>query len=135
MTNKFWRIVLWVAGFAIVFAILLLAFVVLSEAQTVGPVNLTSTQCASISADQKSTVFLQVTGTWTGTLSPKASIGGRPSFAIQVTPAASSTPQSSITADGGYYARVAGYTFFQVCGNTVATGTARIYLNASPASH
>lgn len=115
--------------------LLLVVLCGLLSAQSVGPISITSAQCAPIGTDQMATVYVQVTGTWTGTLTPKASIKGQTPFAINVTPAASSTPQASITANGGYYARVAGYNYFQVCGNTVATGTAKVYLNASPAPH
>ena len=80
------------------------------------------------------TVFFQVTGTWTGTLQPTISVKGQTPANIQVTPAASNTPQSTVTASGAYFARVAGYNTFQVCGNTVSAGTAVIYLNASPAA-
>ena len=104
-------------------------------AQSVGPVAITSTQCAPIGTDRMATVYLQITGTWTGTLTPKVAIAGNAPVPIQVTPSNSQTPQSSITANGGYFVHVAGWTYFQVCGNTVASGTANVYLNASPASH
>lgn len=112
----------------------LLLFCAPCFAQSVGPISITSTQCASISADQKATVAIQVTGTWTGTLQPSVAIAGRPAANIQVTPSTTSTAQSTITANGGYSAKVAGFTYFQVCGASVISGTAKVYLNASPKS-
>ena len=104
-------------------------------AQSIGPISITSTQCATIPTNQRATVYMQVIGTWTGTLQPQALINGQPPFNVQVTPAATSTPQDTITADGAYYARVAGYSAFTLCGNTVGSGTAIVYLNASQAPH
>lgn len=112
---------------------LLIAFCALALAQSSsGPFAITSNQCASIAPSTNATVFLQVTGTWTGTLQPKASIAGQPAFNVQVVPSTSTIPQSTITANGGYSTNVGGFSQFLVCGNTIASGTANIYLNAAP---
>ena len=100
--------------------------------QSAGPVTITSAQCAIISADGEATAGINVSGTWTGTLQPQGTIQGQIAFNVQVTPAGSTTPQSTITANGAYVLSVAGYSSFQVCGNTVATGAAIINLNVSP---
>lgn len=127
----FWWFVL---GMSVLF-ILMAIFLQESHGQSSGPFPITSTQCATIGADQKGTVFLQVTGTWTGTLQPQGALDGQPAFNVQVTPSNSSTAQSTVTANGGYWATVAGYTNFQICGATVGSGTAKVYLNASKKSH
>lgn len=97
-----------------------------------GPFAITSTQCAPIAPGANATVYLQVTGTWTGTLQPKASIAGQPTFNVQVVPSNSTVPQSTITANGGYSTTVAGYSYFAVCGASVSAGTATVNLNAAP---
>ena len=89
--------------------------------------------CVSINATAQSTVGIQVTGTWTGTLQPEISIQGQSAQNTQVVPSTSSTAASTITANGVYTARVAGGTTFLLCGNTVASGTANIFLNATTA--
>lgn len=90
--------------------------------------------CATITTDtDKSTVGIQVTGTWTGTLQPQVAIQGQAAVNTQVTPAGSSTPQSTITVNGIYTTSVAGTSTFQLCGPT-GTGTAVVWLNGSKAA-
>lgn len=96
--------------------------------------SITSIECVSIGVDKQSTVGIQITGSWTGTIQPKISIQGQTAANIQVTPSTSSTAQSTITANGVYRAVVAGGSTFMVCGNTVATAPANVFLNASTAS-
>lgn len=114
--------------------LLLLALASLLLGQSVGPILISSTQCASIGTDQMGTVSFQVVGTWTGTLTPYVAQQGQPLVATFVTPWNSATPALGVTANGGYSVNVAGKTVFKLCGNTVASGTARVYLNASPAT-
>jgi hypothetical protein len=104
-------------------------------AQSVGPVSITSNQCAVISLGaQSSTVAINVAGTWTGTLQPQITIQGQTAVNTSVFPAGSTTSQTTITANGAFTVSVAGFSTFQLCGNTVATGTATVYLNVSQAS-
>ena len=101
--------------------------------QTVkGVIN--TTECVQIATDQKATVYLQVTGGWSGTIQPKVTIDGQAYVNVQVTPSTSSTAQNTITANGAYFANVAGYSLFTVCGATVATAPANVFLNTSPAA-
>lgn len=95
---------------------------------------ITTTQCIQIATDQKATVYLQVTGGWSGTIQPKVTIDGQAYVNVQVTPSTSSTAQNTITANGAYFANVAGYSLFTVCGATVATAPANVFLNTSPAA-
>ena len=90
------------------------------------------TGCVNVDVSRISTVGIQVSGTWSGTLQPEVSVAGQPAADAQVVPSTSSTPQSTITANGVYVAKVAGASTFLLCGNTVASGTASIYLNPSP---
>ena len=98
------------------------------------PYTITGTGCASISVDEKATVAFYVSGSWSGTIQPSASFAGQSSANYQVTPAASTTSQSTVTTNGAYFTNVAGNTVFYLCGNTV-TGTAKIYANTSPYVH
>ena len=100
-------------------------------AQIVGPTSITAAQCAKIDTGGLATVGINVTGTWTGTLQPQGTILGQTAFNVTVVPSTSNTSQATITADGAYVAAVAGYSTFQLCGNTVASGTATVYLNGA----
>lgn len=100
----------------------------------VGPKSITGglTSCAQIDATGLNTVAINVAGTWTGTIQPQGALLGQAAFSLLVTPAASVTPQATITANGAFVVGVSGLSLFQVCGNTV-TGTATVYLNGSSA--
>jgi hypothetical protein len=96
-----------------------------------GPWFITSTQTASISVGAASTVGIQVTGTWTGTLQPQVAIAGQAGVNTAVYPTGSTTSQTTITANGFYTMPAAGATTFLLVGNTVSSGTAVIYLSQS----
>lgn len=105
-------------------------------AQTSGTIPSTGggTGCVSIALGPRvSMVVLQVTGTWSGTLQPEIAIQGQAATNISVTPSSSTASQSTITANGVYSATTAGADTFLLCGNTVASGTAAVYLNLSNA--
>jgi hypothetical protein len=118
------------------FALVALSPFLAAQAKVSGTIPSTGggASCVSINVDAQATVAVQVTGTWTGTLQPKLSIQGQTAANIQVTPSTSSTPASTITANGVYRSSVAGGSTFQLCGATVASGTANVYLNSSTAS-
>ena len=85
--------------------------------------------CVTVNTDGQGIVGISVTDTWTGTLQGRVSIGGDAPQNVQVTPYSSSTAQSTITANGTFTANVVGSQQFQLCGNTVASGTATVKLN------
>jgi len=102
--------------------------------QTSGTIPSTAgSSCVPVGVFNQSTAGIQITGSWTGTLQPKISIQGQTAQNIQVVPSTSSTAQSTITANGLYTARVAGGSTFYICGNTVSSGTANVFLNATTA--
>jgi len=109
-------------------SILLFLVALLCSAQTIGPLSITSTQCVSVSTDGQATVGFRVVGSWTGTIQPKGYIDGQTRFNLSVTPSTSSTAQSTVTANGAYFAGVSGYSGFSLFGATV-TNTAKIYFN------
>lgn len=93
------------------------------------------TGCVNISVGEGvATIGIQVTGTWTGTLQPQISVQGQAAANTQVTPSTSSVAQSTITGNGAFTAGVAGYSTFLLCGNTVNSGTANVFLNATKAA-
>lgn len=111
-----------------------LLFALPSFAQTTsGPFSLTGTDCIYVSVDGQSQAAMYVSGTWSGTIQPKASISGQAGANLQVVPSTSSTAQSTITANGLYTATVAGFQTFVLCGNTV-TGTATVYFSVTQRS-
>jgi hypothetical protein len=95
---------------------------------------LTGTGCTSVAVGQNATAAFQVTGSWSGTIQPKSAVAGQAAANSQVTPAASTTAQSTVTGNGAFTASVAGYSIFQLCGATV-TGTAKVFLNLSRFIH
>ena len=102
-------------------------------------INASTSPCATIGVTQQSTVGITVTGTFSATLQPEVAMTGRDGSTAgtpqntQVTPSSSSTAQSTITAAGAYKAAVGGFDTFLVCVTSYASGSATIYLNASPA--
>lgn len=92
--------------------------------------SITGTTCFGIDTTNAGTIGISVqnssTGSaWSGTIQPQGSIGGDPPANIQVTPSTGGAAQSTITANGVYIVASSGYTYVQVCGNTV-TNTAAI---------
>lgn len=99
--------------------------------------TITASTCFQINVYGKGSVGILVknSGTaWTGTIQPSVIIENDPNGTtgnVQVTPSTSPTAQSTITANGTYFASVAGANYFQLCGNTV-TNTASITLTPIP---
>ena len=112
---------------------ILLLLCSLSRAQSFGPFSLTASQCLTVDVGQKGTATYQVLGSWTGTIQPKVSVAGQPAVNGQTTPAASTTPQSTITGNGAFFTPVSGYSSFILCGATI-TNTATVYVNVSSAA-
>lgn len=106
----------------------------IAAAQSQGSFSLTGSQCLSVSTLQKATATYQMTGTWSGTIQPKVSLAGQSAVNTRAVPVASTTPASTVTANGAYFTLVSGYSNFLLCGNTI-TGTAVIYVNLSEAAH
>jgi len=99
--------------------VLLTAF---SAQAAVNNTIITNTQCVAVDATNLGTAGIHVTGTWTGSLQPQNAIGGQPPVNLG----------SAITANGFYSVTIAGSTLFQVCGNTVTSGSATVYLSTAP---
>jgi hypothetical protein len=111
--------------------IALLAFAGFASAQT-GTIT-TNGQCRSIDTDNKGQGTLEVSGTWTGTLTWYVSNGVSRAAVDLGTPAAPGTAVNSTTANGHWYGNVGGWRSFEVCATAAMTGTATIWLNASNA--
>lgn len=95
----------------------------------------TSAQNVPISTIGAGTVSVDVSGTWEGTLGFEATIDGVnwvPAEAYQILP--TGIAESSTTVNGNWSLNVAGFNAFRVIGQTVTSGTANVYLDASQAS-
>lgn len=106
-------------------------------AQRAGPFNLSAlNQCAPINVNPQttSTVGINVTGTFSATLTPQVVIAGQSAVNTNVYPYGSSTAQGTITASGAFFSPVAGIDKFQVCVTGFTSGSATVYLNVSTAS-
>lgn len=68
-------------------------------------------------------VGIQLTGTWSGTVSFEASIDGATYVALNMVPSNSATPASSATANGAWTANVAGFTTVRARFSTATSGT------------
>lgn len=96
-----------------------------------------SAACLEVNVYGKGSVGIVVTNSgtaWTGTIQPQVIVENDPNGTagnVQVTPSTSAAPQSTITANGTYFASVAGATYFLVCGNTV-TNIAAVKLTPVP---
>ena len=93
--------------------------------------TITNTQSVSISTQASGTCGILVTGTWTGTLVFEASVDGTTWTAINVIVPSTGAEVASTTANGTWSASVAGFQNLRVRGNTVATGTATVFLDSA----
>jgi hypothetical protein len=93
--------------------------------------------CVSARAQNNSIVGIDVSGTWSGTLQPTVQIlttSGAPTRNKKVTPLDSTTPQSTITANGGFKATISGWTQINICASSWSSGTAVVTVYAMPGS-
>jgi len=70
----------------------------LIQAQLVGPKSITSTNCISIDSNGLVTVAIYVAGI-SGSLQPQGTIGGQAVFNMQVSPAGTISPASTISGE------------------------------------
>lgn len=92
--------------------------------------------CATVTAQNNSTVGILVSGTWVGTLTPNlqiAGVSGAPTAAMSVTPTNSTTSQTTITANGGFRAGVNGFATFNLCATAWTSGSAIVDLFSTQA--
>jgi hypothetical protein len=113
--------------------IALLALAGVASAQTGQPITANG-QCRSIDTDNKGQGTLEVSGTWTGTLTWYVSNGAARAAIDLGTPAAPGTAVNSTTANGHWEGNVGGWRSFEVCATATMTGSAVIWLNATDAS-
>jgi hypothetical protein len=94
--------------------------------------SITTTQNVAINTQSSGTCGIQVTGTWTGTLVFEASVdNGTTWVSINATVPVTGVDVTSTTANGVWSASVAGFAQLRVRGNTVATGTAVVFLDSA----
>lgn len=84
---------------------------------------ITSNQCVKVPATGLSVGSYTVTGSWSGTLTAYGVLGQGSPVSLQ-----------SETANGTYTTSISGYTLFEVCGNTVASGSAFVQVSAATSS-
>lgn len=93
--------------------------------------TITSTQNVPISTQGAGTVMFNITGTWTGTIVFEASVDGSNWVAAKVVPRfPTADTVSQTTANGQWAFACGGVNSFRVRGNTVASGTATVILEA-----
>lgn len=105
--------------------------VTLSQTDRTATGSITTTQNVQVNAQGSSSTGLQITGTWTGTIVFEASVDAGTTWnAINAIVPTTGASQTSTTTNGNWEMGSAGYQLLRVRGNTVASGTATIYLNS-----
>lgn len=79
------------------------------------------------------TVAIQITGTWTGTVTFEGSVDASTFQTLNATPTNSSTSVTTATANGLWTVASAGMQVVRVRATAVMTGTAVVYLRGNPA--
>lgn len=97
--------------------------------------NITSNQNVAVSCAGGGTVAISVTGTWTGTLVFEATADGTNWVGTDVSPIPFGNLVGSVSSNGQWTAACGGLNQFRVRGNTVATGTAVIWLEVGAGSN
>lgn len=76
--------------------------------------------------DNFAVMAIQVTGTWTGTLTPKLSTDGETYTTVPAYPVNSGEPVTAITANGHWYLRVAGTKYAGLLATSIDSGTGAV---------
>jgi hypothetical protein len=92
--------------------------------------TITSTQNVAVNTQGSASTGVEVTGTWTGTLSFQATVDGTNWVAVNAIVPVTGVEVTSTTANGNWEIPSAGYQQVRVLGNTVATGTATVTLDS-----
>jgi len=92
---------------------------------------ITNTQTVAVNTQGRASVGIGLTGTWTGTVVFETTIDGSTWIAAYATNPATGAIVSSATAVGNFEYACGGYQQFRIRGNTVATGSLTVSLNAA----
>lgn len=95
------------------------------------PTLLSSTVSAIIDVRGYSAVGLQLTGTFTGTVSFEATVDGRTWVAFNMVPSNSATAASTTTAVGAWSANCAGFSSVRARFSIATSGTPEAWLQAT----
>lgn len=115
----------------------ILSFVLLASSAAGQSTNISTTTCpgsgcVDFNVAQQGSIGIQVTGTWSGTLTFQASVSGgigdSPTLftSVLVLPAGSTTAVSTTTSNGVWSTPVAGYTTVRVVFTSYSSGTATV---------
>lgn len=77
------------------------------------------------------TVGVQITGTWTGTIAFQGSIDGVTWVAVSMTPIPTAAAVTSTSANGTWTGTFSGLVFFQAISTAWTTGTATVSINTT----
>lgn len=122
----------------LVLAALLLALARPSDAQTVtSRVSTTTcpgTGCIAVSVIGVAGLGVQVTGTYSGTLSFEGSVDGLTFVALLATPPGTTTAVTSTTSTGVWQSNVGGLTIVRVRMSSYSSGIATVSLQLAPSA-
>jgi hypothetical protein len=104
--------------------------VTMTQADRTASGSITSTQTVSINSQGTSAVNILVTGTWTGTLTFEGSVDGSTWNTLPATNAVTNVISTTTTTNGTFEVSSGGYQNVRIRGNSVATGTATIAIDA-----
>lgn len=110
--------------------IFILGLVTIAEAADISTTTCPGAGCTLFDVSGQSSVGIQVTGTFVGTLTFYASIDGTNYVALLVTPATSGTKVSTATTVGLWREYIAGFTSIRVAFTAYTSGTATVVLSS-----
>jgi hypothetical protein len=87
--------------------------------------------CQDINVGGRGSIGIQVTGTWTGTITFRASIDNATFTDLEVLPSNSGTAVTTTTANGVWSAPVAGYNTIRIVFTAHSSGTANLFFRTT----
>mgnify|MGYP001566147037 CR=1 FL=1 len=91
-------------------------------------------EVATIGVRGLSGVALQLTGTWSGTVTFEATLEGNTWVAFNMVPSNSATAASTATANGAWSVNCGGYDAVRARFSTATSGTVKVTLQACPSA-
>lgn len=91
----------------------------------------TTSKPASLDVRGLGAVGVQLTGTWTGTVTFAATIDGLTWVSLNMVPSNSATAASTATANGAWTANVAGYLLVRARFSVATSGTVSVWLQGA----
>lgn len=106
--------------------VFLLIFSGIAQAQDISTTVCPGAGCIDIPVGGQGSIGLQITGTWSGTITFRATVDGSNYVTLAVVPSSGGAAVTTTTANGAWTAAIAGFTTVRVVFTAYASGTATI---------